>query len=177
MKERNKREFLTGPLKISADQTISREKGKWIEAEGNVSVQYEMESGDILESFSQYARYDEKKGLGELWGKPNAVWKPRSQGQPPTRIVADKMILRIQESELFAGGNVTVTQASNTLKANEIRFFNAEKKMTASGGRPLFTTYQAQEHIRIHAEKIVTWTEKKKIQFNEQVRGVVEFLP
>lgn len=166
-----------GPLRISADESVSKEKGKIVEARGNVFVRYEMDSGDVLESFSQYARYDEKNDLGELWGEPKAFWKRARPEQAQTELTADKIILLMRNSEMVATGNVLVVQASSTLKANEIRFFNLEKKITSSKGRPLFMTQGNQQQIKISAENIVTWTEKKIIRFDREVRGVVEFSP
>ena len=57
---REKNVISRGPLKISADETVSREKGKIIEASGNVVAKYNVESGDTIESHSQFAKYNEK---------------------------------------------------------------------------------------------------------------------
>lgn len=171
-----RKEILRGPLQISADETVSRERGKLIEATGNVFVRYEMESGDLLESFSRFARYNEKEYLGELWGNPKAIWEQKGAGQSRTTLTAEKITLKIKDSELIANGNVIVLQTSSTLKANEIRFFNSEKKLVAEGGRPIFSIQEPQQKTTISAEKIVGLTEKKQIQFNEKVQGVVEFV-
>ena len=135
-----------------------------------------MESGDLFESFSQFVRYNEKENYGEVWGKPKAVWKRKDSGQPQTMLEAEKIALKIKNSELFASGNVSVVQASSTLKAEEIVFFNQEKWIQAQGGSPQFKIQETQHHTEISATKIIAWTEKKQIEFKEKVRGKVQLL-
>lgn len=170
-----KKQIMRGPLRISALQTVSTNHGKIVDGEGDVAVKYEAETKDTFESFSQYAHYDEEKGIGEIWGSPRAVWKRADPAQPQIHLIADKITLALDRLELTATGNVTVTQASSTLKAQQVKFFNAEKKITAEGNRPFFTLLQPQQRIKISSEKIFALTEKKQIQFDEKVSGVVEF--
>ena len=166
-----------GPLKMSADETVSKEKGGIIEAMGNVQVKYEMESGDVLESHSGFARYNEKEGTGEVWGQPKAYWRRSDPSDPETRLIADKILIKIKDSELHAAGNVLVIQSSSTLAAENIAFYNRQKRMTADGGRPEFKIRQARHNTRISAKRITAWTEKKEIQFSEKVRGEVVLRP
>lgn len=168
---------MKGPLKISADETVSKEHGRIIEASGKVRVNYEMDSGDTLESFSKFARYDEKAGTGELSGNPKALWKSSDPNRSETTLIADKIFLKIKDSELNAKGNVTVIQAGNTLKADEIAYVNAEKKMTAKGQRPEFDIRDTQHHTKISADEIIAWTDKKQIHFNRKVQGIIELTP
>lgn len=165
--------IMKGPLQITADETVSKNHGKLVEARGKVYVRYQMESGDLIESFSQTARYDESAGTGELFGNPKAVWKQKDPQQPQATLTADKILLKIKDSELYASGNVVVVQSSYTLKAEDVAFLNQEKKITASGQRPEFVVNDLQQHTTISAEKILAWTEKKQINFSGKVKGVV----
>ena len=162
-----------GPLKLSADETISRDRGRIIDASGHVKVNYDMENGDTLESVSQFAKYDHGEGLGEVWGNPDALWKRKDPKEPATRLLAQKIILKIKDSELLATGNVSVIRSSSTLRAEKISYSNGEQKMTALGGQPEFTIRETNHHTRIRAQKIVAWTEKKEIHFSDHVKGVV----
>ena len=173
LKREEKEEISQGPLKISAQETLSRDRGKWIEAKGDVRVNYDMELGDRLESFSQFASYNEKDGRGEIWGNPKAIWKRKNPSEPETELEAEKIILKIKESELYASGRVWVAQTSSTLCADEIAFANREKKMTAKGGRPEFTIRQTDHFTKISSDEIVAWTEKRQIQFSNRVQGKV----
>jgi lipopolysaccharide export system protein LptA len=132
-----------------------------------------METGDVIESFSQQARYDQQAGTGELFGSPKAVWKQPDSSQLPATLTADKIFLNIKDSELSAYGHVVVVQSSYTLKAEQIAFLNQQKKVEAAGQRPEFTVNDQQQNTVISAEKIYAWTEKKQINFIGKVRGVV----
>lgn len=167
---------LRGPLRISADETVSKERGKIIEASGKVSVHYLMESGDRIESSSRFARYDEEEKTGRIYGSPKAKWKRLDPNTPETLLIADEILLKIKEEGLIATGNVSVFQGSSTLKAQEIRFLNSEKRLIARGGRPEFDVKQDRHHTRISAEEIVALTENKQINFNRKVHGVVELI-
>ena len=173
LKQNQEEAIMKGPLKISADETISKEHGQIIEASGKVHVNYLMDSGDTLESFSKFARYDEKAGIGELFGNPKAIWKSKDSRYTQTTLTADNIRLKLKGSELFAKGNVIVVQSSNTLTADEIEYSNSEKKMTASGGRPEFDIIEPKQHTKISADEIVAWTEKKQIHFNRKVQGII----
>jgi lipopolysaccharide assembly outer membrane protein LptD (OstA) len=164
-----------GPLRISADVTESSKGGQLIEAQGHVRVLYDLESGDRLNSISDYARYNQPEGLGEIWGRTEAVWKQKDPAQPETRLAADNVTIHIKDSELVATGSVRVDQTSSTLTAEQIIFYNVEKKMTAEGRRPTFSFRQPKQNIRISAERIVALTDRRQIQFTEKVKGVVEF--
>lgn len=164
---------LRGPLRISARETVSKERGKVIEASGDVFVKYDLESGDRIESTSQFARYDEKDMSGELTGDPKAVWKQRDPRQPSTTLTADKIFLKIKAEELRALGNVVVHQASSTLTAEEIAYSNQKKLMTAQGGTPEFDVRQPGHHTRIRADKVTARTERRQINFEGDVHGVV----
>ena len=162
-----------GPLKLSADETVSRERGKIIEASGHVRVKYLMDNGDTLESVSQYAKYDRPLGLGEVWGNPDALWIRKDPSEPATRLLAQKIILKVKDSELFASGSVSVIQTSSTLTAEKVSYSNSEKRMTAVGGRPEFSILETNHKTRISAQKIVALIEKKEIHFSEKVKGTV----
>ena len=162
-----------GPLKLSADETVSKDRGKLIEASGHVKVNYLMENEDTLESVSQFARYDHAQGVGEVWGSPDAIWRRKDPLEPTTRLLAKKIVLKLKNSELLATGNVSVIQTSSTLKAEQVSYSNSEKQLTALGGQPEFTILQANHHTRIRAQKIVAWTETKEIHFTDRVKGVV----
>ena len=174
IKDANERDrILKGPLKISAGETLSKNKGKVIEATGKVLVNYDLENGDTIESVSHFARYDEKTLTGELTGNPKAVWRRKDPTFPQTTLIADKIILKVKEEELYASGNVHVLQTSSTLKAEEVLYSNREKKMAAMGGRPEFDVQGEAHHTKIQAEKIDALTERKQINFNGNVKGVV----
>jgi len=162
-----------GPLKISADETVSREHGKIIEASGHVQVNYLMENGDTLQSSSQFARYDRGEGLGEIWGDPDALWISKDGSQPPTRLLAHKIAVKPAESELKATGKVSVLQSSSTLSAETVSYSNEEKKITAMGERPEFSIRQDDHETRISSQKIIAFMDKKEIHFMGQVQGTV----
>ena len=166
-------ELSKGPLKLSADETVSKEHGKIIEASGHVKVKYLMENGDTLESASQFARYDRADGLGEIWGQPDALWISNDPAQPATRLLAEKITIKPAESELEATGKVSVLQSSSTLTAERVTYSNEEKKMTAVGGRPEFFISQEDHDTRISSNKITAFIEKKEIHFTDQVKGTV----
>jgi len=161
------------PLQISADETISRNRGKNIVASGNVSVKYLLENGDRLESVSDFAKYNHTTSVGEVWGNPDALWLRNDPQEPRTRLRADKIIIRVNEYELDALGHAQVLQSSSTLTAEKISYSNKEKKMTALGERPEFTIQQTEHFTKISAKKIVALTEDKEIHFSENVRGIV----
>ncbi len=165
-----------GPLRIYADQTLSKKMGKLVEAQGNVHVIYELESKDILDSFSQLARYDEEQGTGEFLGAPKAVWKRQDPALPKITLTANRILLKIKDEELLAQGSVNVSQASSTLKDRQVTYFNADKKMIALGERPEFDVTEIDHHTKISSRQITAWVEKKEIQFVGEVEGVVELL-
>jgi len=167
------KELSKGPLKLSADETISKDHGRVIEAAGHVKVKYLMDNGDTLESVSQFARYDRGQGLGEVWGGPDALWVSADPTQPATRLLAQKIIINPMNSELHASGKVSVIQTSSTLTAENVSYSNEEKKITAVGGRPEFTIIQDEHHTRISAQIITAFTDTREIHFSEKVRGVV----
>lgn len=166
-------ELSKGPLKLSADETVSMEHGKIIEASGHVKVKYLMENGDTLESASKFARYDREEGLGEIWGEPDALWVSKDPDQPATRLLARKITVKPAESEILAAGEVSVIQSSSTLTAETVIYSNEEKKITAVGGRPEFSIRQDDHDTRISSLKITAFTEKREIQFTDQVKGTV----
>ena len=127
--KKNQPKITRGPLKISADETTSTDKGKMIEAHGNVHIRYELESEDILVSNSNFARYNEQESLGELTGNPKATWFRKDPLQPSTFLTAETILLKIKDEGLIARGNVKVIQASSTLTAQEIIFSNPDKKL------------------------------------------------
>ena len=165
-----------GPLLISADETTSREHGKLIDATGHVKMRYEMESGDLLESFSKFAHYDDYKKTGEVYGDPRAVWKRKDPTQPEIVLVGKKILVGIEDESLSAFGHVVVTQSSSTLTAEEMHFSNPKKKLTATGGPPVFEVRQTQHHTRITSDEIVAWTDRRQVHFNHSVHGVVDLL-
>ncbi|OGR97268.1 MAG: hypothetical protein A2902_03010 [Elusimicrobia bacterium RIFCSPLOWO2_01_FULL_64_13] len=167
------RDVRRGPVHISAEETVSTDRGGKVEARGDVSVGYDMENGDRLETFSQRARYDEKAGIGVIWDRPKAVWTRKDPAQPETDLTADRITLLIKKSELLAEGHVEVAQTSSTLRAERVHFFNSEKRLTADGGRPEFAIRQEGHRTRISSRDIVAWTDKRRIQFSHQVQGVV----
>lgn len=169
----NKQKILRGPLKISADETTSTDKGKMIEARGNVNIRYELESEDILISNSNFARYNEQESLGELTGNPKATWFRHNPNEPTTFLTAEQIILKIKDEGLLARGNVVVIQASSTLRAEEIQFSNPDKKLTAQGAKPKFDVLEKDHHTLIEADQITAWTLKREIQFNGKVEGTV----
>ncbi len=163
-----------GPLKIYADQTVSKEKGKTIEAQGHVVATYDLDNGDRIESRSDFARYDEKGLVGELTGKPSAVWKRKDPQFSQTTLKADKITIKVEKEELLAEGAVHVVQASSTLKAEEVLFSNLDKHLVAQGGTPEFDVRQDDQHTKIRAQKITALTDRRQINFNGKVNGVVE---
>lgn len=165
--------LVRGPLRISADETTSREKGALVEASGNVRARYDMESGDVIETRSRFARYDRKANVGQLYGDPRAVWKRKEPGQPQTDLSAEKIILNVNEEGLTALGSVSVVQASSTLTAGEVRYLNADRKLVATGDRPTFDVVDPRHHTRISAEEIVALTDRRQINFNRKVSGTV----
>lgn len=162
-----------GPLKISADETISRDKGKWIEAKGNVWIFYTLESEDVLESYSNFARFDDSNKSGELLGSPKAIWKRKDPNQPSITLTAERILLEIEKERLIAYGNVFVYQAGSTLSAEEVNFSNPEKKLFATGSRPEFNVIAPEHKTKISAEQITAWTDKKTIYFNGKVHGII----
>lgn len=166
-------ELSKGPLKLSADETVSLDHGKIIEASGHVKVKYLMENGDTLESASRFARYHRGEGVGEIWGEPDALWISKDATQPATRLLAQKIVLKPQESEIHATGKVSVIQSSSTLTAETVSYSNEEKKITAVGGRPEFSIRQDDHDTRISSLKITAFTEKREIHFTGQVKGAV----
>ena len=160
-----------GPLHLSADETIAREQGRYIEAYGNVRASYDLENGDKIESFSQRANYYEKEELGDLTGNPKAIWKRKNESD--VELKADKIILKVKQSELEAYGNVLLVQSSNALTSQQIIFLHTQKKMVATGGRPEFSVVDATNKTKISADQIEAWTEKKQIHFKGNVRGTV----
>ncbi len=167
------RETPLGPLRISADETISKNSGREFEAKGNVWIAYELESKDVLESYSDFARFNETTKCGELLGDPRAVWKRNNPPQPSITLKADRILFEIPNEELSAYGNVFVYQANSTLNANEVHFSNLEKKLSASGGRPEFHITAPEHKTEISANEIQAWTDKKTIHFTGKVSGVV----
>ncbi len=167
------KELSRGPLNLSADETISKDHGRIIESAGHVKVKYLMENGDTLESSSGFAKYDHELSLGEVWGNPDAYWFRSKSSEPATRLLAQKITLKIKDSELFATGNVSVIQASSTLTAEKISYSNLEKKLTAIEGNPEFNIAQANHKTRISAQTIEAFTEKKEIHFAGKVHGRV----
>lgn len=165
-----------GPLKISADETISRDKGKWIEAKGNVWIFYELESQDILESYSNFARFDDIHKSGELLGSPKAIWKRKDPNQPSITLTADRILLEIEKERLLAKGNVFVYQAGSTLSAQEVDFSNPEKKLFATGSRPEFNVIAPEHKTKISADQITAWTDKKMIHFDGKVHGIIHLV-
>lgn len=174
--------LLRGPLKISADSTISKEKGKEILAQGNVFLKYEIETGETLQASAQFLKYEDGKARGELWGSPSAIWTRKfvspgtSEHSQQTILNAEKIIFRLKESELTALGSVRIFQGSSTLTAGEAHFFDSEKKLVARGGRPTFTNRQAKQVIYISAEEILSFVKQKRVQFQNQVQGKIEFI-
>lgn len=174
--------LLRGPLKIAADSTVSKEKGKEIFAQGNVFLKYEIEHRETLEALGQFLKYEDGTGRGELWGSPSAIWtrKVVSPGNleisQQTILKAEKIIFRLKDSELIASGAVQIFQGSSTLTAGEVHFFDSEKKLTARGGRPTFTNRDAKQVIQISAEEILSFVERKKVQFQNRVQGKIEFV-
>ncbi len=166
-------ELSRGPLKLSADETVSRNHGRLIEASGHVKVKYFMENGDTLESTSQFAKYDHDLSLGEVWGNPDSLWIRRDSSAPATRLLAQKIILKVKDSELFASGKVSVIQTSSTLTAEKVSYSNIEKKLTAMEGRPEFNITQPTHKTRISAQTITAFSEKKEIHFSQSVKGMV----
>ncbi len=164
-----------GPIRITAEETESKETGRYVEARGNVHVDYELDTGDTIHSISKFARYDQKEEFGELWGNPKAVWKRKDATQPDTALSAEKISLRVKGSELFASGNVEAVQSGRTLKAQEIRYYGVERKMVAETGRPAFFVQEPEHRVQISAENIVGWMDKREIQFSRKVKGRVEF--
>ncbi|OGR52755.1 MAG: hypothetical protein A3I11_04365 [Elusimicrobia bacterium RIFCSPLOWO2_02_FULL_39_32] len=171
--KKNQPKITRGPLKISADETTSTDKGKMIEAHGNVHIRYELESEDILVSNSNFARYNEQESLGELTGNPKATWFRKDPLQPSTFLTAETILLKIKDEGLIARGNVKVIQASSTLTAQEIIFSNPDKKLIAQGEKPKFNVLEKDHHTLIEADKITAWTEKREIEFNGKVEGTV----
>ncbi len=163
-----------GPLKIFADQTVSRDKGKMIEASGDVKATYDLENGDRIESRSEFARYDQKGLTGELTGSPRAVWKRKDPQFSQTHLTADKIVIKVEDEELLAEGRVFVSQASSTLKAESVTFSNVNKQLLAEGGTPEFDVVQDDQHTKIRAQKITAFTDTRQINFSGKVSGVVE---
>src|SRR5581483_10459525 len=155
-----------GPLQISAEETTSHDRAKIIDAKGHVKMHYDMESGDVLESYSKYAHYDGVKKTGEIYGHPRAIWKSVDPKQPETLLTADKIFMQTEEESLSAYGNVVVTRSSSTLHAQEMHYLNSQKKLTAFGGRPVFEIWQPQHHTRIVSDQVIAWTDRKEIHFN-----------
>ncbi len=162
-----------GPLKLSADETVSRDHGRIIEASGHVKVNYLLENEDTLECVSEFAKYNHTEGVGEVWGHPDALWRRKDPMEPATRLLAKKITIKTRDSELNAVGNVFVLQSSSTLVAEQVSYSNKDKQMTALGGEPEVTIKQATHDTKIKARKIVAWTEKKEIHFSDRVHGVV----
>lgn len=165
-----------GPLQLSADETVSRDHAKLIDAKGHVKMRYEMESGDVLRSFSEFAHYDDRKKTGEVYGNPRAIWNSIDPKEPETDLTAEKILVDIQQESLSAYGHVVVTRASSTLTAEEMHFSNPQKKLTALGGRPVFEVRQPDQHTRITSEEVVAWTDRRQIHFDREVRGTVDLL-
>ncbi len=172
--EEEREKIRKGPLKIYADQTVSRNKGQTIEASGDVKATYDLENGDRIESLSDFARYDQKGLVGELTGNPRAVWKSKDPQMSQTRLTADNIVLRVEKEELLAKGQVFVSQTSSTLKADSVLFSNLEKQLTAEGGQPEFDVLQDEQHTQIRAQRIVALTDRRQINFSGKVNGVVE---
>ena len=173
--ERNKIE--RGPLRISADETVSLERGKIIEAKGNVLVHYDMDSGDLISSESDFARYTEKGYEGEIWGHPRAWWFRKDPNNPKTTLTAERVHLDIKQSQLRATGHVRVEQGSSTLKAQEVVYDNEKKIITATGKRPVFEIEQKDQNTLISAEKIIALVNDKQIRFTDRVKGRVLMSP
>lgn len=163
-----------GPLKIYADETVSRSRGSTIEASGHVVATYDMDNGDRIESFSDFARYDNKGLTGELTGNPRAVWNRKGDAAAQTNLKADKIVLRVEKEELYASGNVKVDQSSSSLTAQEVLYSNEKKQLIAQGGKPEFDVMQEDHHTVIRAERITALTERRQINFNGKVSGAVQ---
>jgi hypothetical protein len=91
-------------------------------------------------------------------------------------LVAKKIVVTLEDESLSAYDDVLVTRSSSTLSAQEMHYSNPKKMMTATGGRPVFEVYQPQHHTRITSEEVVAWTDRRQVDFNHSVRGVVDLL-
>lgn len=172
--ESSRQSVARGPLHILADETVTKDRGKSLTANGNVFIEYLLETGEKIESHSDKAHYDSATQIGLMSGSPRARWWPnRFKPKESVELLAKKIRIDVSASQLEAAGDVRVYQTSSTLKAEHVLFDDIKKSARAWGDDPEFMAQTQNEFTHIYADEIIAYTDAERIQFRNRVRGTV----
>jgi hypothetical protein len=154
-----------------------------VDASGNVYMKTFSPDKELIEAFSDRAKYFLEKEYGELWVNTPAVApavrpliKYYMTGQTsPLLMKADKIVLDKVNGRLDAAGSAEFVSSSGTAHADNITLLQKEKKAIMTGKNKPYVIYTASgKNDRFEGDTMIYYYDKKIVHIEGNAKGKIK---